>query len=309
MLPIRNPQEATGWAATARARVPGFVAGHFTWPGTLRLHRAAVGADLLRAPANVALSPLLVVTRLGAILARCLRLRRTADRLGSRRLLLRTDVGAAVEARVAVELLGLDLPPWPDEAALIQAILAAPQFRDRFRRADNPAQAKAIATRIARALGEYAGTRSAIAELTVSLATIAAGAILFRAVTPGLVSMAPGLADALSLTVAVEDFPLGTTLGEAWYTVFPVATPGWMVAVAITAMVMVGSVAGAFAGLLADPLQARTGLHARRLYRLIDTVDAELDRIDRPFQAPEHYLARVFDLWDAALGLTRLFRG
>ena len=304
-----SPPDTPAWAAGARAAIPGFVARHFTWPGTLRLHRAALGADILRAPANVALSPVLVLTRLSAALARRLRLRRTADWLASRRLLLRTDVGAAVEVRVAAELLGLDLPPRPDTGDLVRAILDAPQFRDRFRSADSPAQAQAIAARMADALGEYAGTRSAIADLTVSLVTIAAGAILFRAVTPGLVSMAPGLADALSLTVAVEDFPLGSTLGEAWYTVFPVATPGWMVAGAIAVMVMVGSVAGAFAGVIADPLQARTGIHARRLHRLIDTVDAELDRLDRPFVAREHYLARVFDLWDAALGITRLFRG
>ncbi|MCU0908801.1 MAG: hypothetical protein MUF73_15515 [Rhodobacteraceae bacterium] len=301
--------DATDWAAAARARVPGFVARHFTWPGTLRLHRAALGADILRAPVNVALSPVLVLTRLAAMAARRLRLRRAGAWLASRRVLLPTAVAAGVEARVADQLLGVTLPPGADGAARIAAILEAPQFRDRFRRAGTPAQAQAIATRISQALAEYAGTRSAIADLTVSLVTIATGAILFRAVTPGLVSMAPGLAEALSHTVAVEDFPLGSTLGAAWYGVFPVATPGWMVAGAVAAMVMVGSVAGAFAGVIADPLQARTGIHTRRLHRLIDTVDAELDRLDRPFVAREHYLARVFDLWDAALGITRLFRG
>lgn len=309
MHPGNSPPDATDWAAAARARVPAFVARHFTWPGTLHLHRAALGADLLRAPANVALSPVLILTRLAAAMTRRLRLRRAADWLGSRRILLRTDVAAEVEARVAVELLGLDLPLRPGADAVARAILDAPQFRDYFRRAEDPSQARAIATRISHALAEYAGTRSAIADLTVSLGAIALGAILFRAVTPGLVSMAPGLAEAFSHSVAVEEFPLGRTLGTAWYGVFPVATPGWMVAAAVAAMVMAGSVAGAFAGVIADPLQARTGVHARRLHRLIDTVDAELDRLDRPFVAHEHYLARVFDLWDAALGITRLFRG
>ena len=56
-----------GEAARARlALVDAFVQRHFTWPGTLRLHRAALGADILRAPVNVLMSPILVLARLAA---------------------------------------------------------------------------------------------------------------------------------------------------------------------------------------------------------------------------------------------------
>ena len=43
------------YAAACRARIPGFVARHFGWRGSLRLHRSAIGLDLLRAPLNVLL--------------------------------------------------------------------------------------------------------------------------------------------------------------------------------------------------------------------------------------------------------------
>lgn len=37
-------------AATCRARIPAFTARHFGFAGTWRLHREALGLDLLRAP-------------------------------------------------------------------------------------------------------------------------------------------------------------------------------------------------------------------------------------------------------------------
>jgi hypothetical protein len=44
--------------------------------------------------------------------------------------------------------------------------------------------------------------------------------------------------------------------------------------------------------------------------RLIATVDAEIGRLpERPFVTKEHFLVRIFDLWDAALSVLRVFRG
>ena len=43
-----------------------FVRARYGLSGTLALHRHALGLDLLRAPVNVALSPLFLLARLGA---------------------------------------------------------------------------------------------------------------------------------------------------------------------------------------------------------------------------------------------------
>jgi hypothetical protein len=81
-------------------------------------------------------------------------------------------------------------------------------------------------------------------------------------------------------------------------------------AATITGLVLGGSVVATFAGMIADPVQVRLGVHQRRLARLMATVDAELGRLpERPFVASEHFLVRVFDLWDAALSLFKVFRG
>ena len=301
-----------GYFEDRRAKVDGFVARHFTWPGTLRLHGAALGWDILRAPLNVALSPILVLTRIAASLCRRVGWRGAARWLAERRILLRTSVGRRVETLIAIDLLELPLDEGAsahDPHALTHAVLAAPQFREMIRRCSTAAEAEALGQRVAGALGEYAGTRSAVAEMTTAFCALVSGALVFQALTPGMISMAPGIADAVARTNAVATFPLGQTLGGVWYGVFSAGASPWMVGATVAGLVMIGSVVAAFAGILADPVQSRLGIHRRRLRRLIDTLEVELlGRGDKPFVAHEHFYARLLDLWDAAASAVRMFR-
>lgn len=296
-----------------RNRVDAFVQRHFTWPGTLHLHGAALGLDILRAPVNVFLSPILVFVRVCAWVCRKLRMARAADWLMDRRLLLRTAVSARVEAAILRELLDVPLPPGriiPDREAMSRAILAAPGFRAMIRSRGSVTEAQAMADRITGAVGDYTGTRSSIAEFTTGLVTLAIGAIAFQALTPGMISMAPGVAGAVSQGAAVADFPLGASLGGVWYGIFPIGPSPALVAATFAGLMLLGSVIAAFAGVIADPVQVRLGIHRRRLLRLLGTLDAEMDGSrDKPFAAQEHFLARSFDLWDAAMSVWRAFRG
>ena len=60
-----------------------FVHARYGLRGTLALHRHALGLDLLRAPVNVALSPLFLLVRLGAPVLRWVGLARAADWLAA----------------------------------------------------------------------------------------------------------------------------------------------------------------------------------------------------------------------------------
>ncbi len=301
-----------GYFDARRAMIDGFVARHFTWPGTLRLHGAALGWDILRAPVNVLLSPILVLTRIHAYLCRRVGWRGTADWLSRRRILLRTSVARRVEVLIVTDLLDLPLDEGAaarNPSALALAVLAAPQFREMIRTRPSAAEAEALGQRIAGALGEYAGARSAVAEMTTTLCVLVVGALAFQALTPGMISMAPGVADAMARTNAIASFPLGQTLGVMWYGVFDVDASAWLVGTSVAGLVMVGSVFAAFAGILADPVQTRLGIHRRRLGRLLDTLEVEfIGRGDRPFVAREHFYARLLDLWDAAASAFRIFR-
>ena len=171
------------------------------------------------------------------------------------------------------------------------------------------AEAQALGQRIADALGAYAGTRSAVAEMTTAVATLAVGALVFQALTPGMISMAPGIVNGMARTTAIAEFPLGQAIGGLWYGIFPTGSSPGLVAASVAFLVMIGSVFAAFAGVLADPVQSRLGIHRRRLMRLIDTLEVELcGSGDKPFAVREHYYARLLDLWDVIGSAFRLFR-
>lgn len=290
----------TVWGDAARERIGGFVAARFSLRGSARLHRHALGWDLLRAPANVALAPVHLILR-GVAWAS----RRPAPRLAGwidrHPLILRTGVAREVEALVVRELLGF--PPGRDVAdSAAQALRAA------LPEADAPGIALR-ADRIARTVGAYCGTRSAVAEITTALIALGLGAALFHSLTPGMLSMAPAVARTVALERAIEGFPLGAGLGSMWYGVFPVGASPWLVAGVAGALVMAASALTAFAGLLADPVQRALGLHRRRLLRLVASVEADMSgTLPRPFAAREHLWARLADLSDLGAGLLRLLR-
>jgi hypothetical protein len=296
-----------------RAAIDDFVVRHFTWPGTLRLHGVALGWDILRAPVNVVLSLVLVLTRIVARLCRLLGFVGVADWLFGRRILLRTAVARRVEALVLTDL--LDLPGDSntddrDASGLADAIRAAPHFRAMLPTEATTTAAEAMASRIIRDIGEYAGARSAVAEVTMTLCVIVTGALAFQALTPGMISMAPDVAGAVARTTAIADFPLGQRLGGVWYSVFAPDTPPWLVAAAVAGLIVIGAICSAFAGIFADPVQSWLGIHRRRLRRLMDTIERQsLEGTDRPFVAREHFLARTMDFWDAFMSVLRLFRG
>lgn len=305
-------QKHRDYFAARRAQVPPFVARHFTLPGTLHLHRAALGWDILKAPINVLLSPVFVLTRIAAYVCYLVGLQGAAGWLARRRILLRTAVSKLVEVHIATDL--LELPNTRDtvtygQGELLHTVLAAPQFREMIRKRESATDARALGQRVADALTEYAATRSAVAEMTTAMCTLAVGALTFQALTPGMISMAPGVADAMARSTAIAEFPLGQTIGGMWYGVFTARAAPWLVFVTMVCLVMIGSVVAAFAGVLADPVQCRLGIHRRRLLRLIDTLEDELAGIgEKPFVAREHFYARFMDLWDALASISRAFR-
>ncbi|MDA3856866.1 MAG: hypothetical protein PF480_01155 [Roseovarius sp.] len=278
----------------------------------MHLHSAAFGWDVLRAPINVMLSPVLVLTRIAAFICRRIRLPTISNWLTGRRILLPTAVSRRVEVLIATDLLDLRLPQGSearDPGALSRTVLAAPQFRELIRKRADAAEAQVLGQRIANALADYAGTRSAVSEMTTGLVTLAVGAIVFQALTPGMISIAPGVADAVARTTAIAAFPMGQTIGGMWYGLFPTGASPLLVAASIAFLVMMGSVFAAFAGVLADPVQSRLGIHRRRLLRLIDTLEVELcGPADKPFAVREHYYARLLDLWDVVGSAFRIFR-
>ena len=256
-----------------------FVRDRYGLRGTLALHRHALGLDLLRAPVNVMLSPLFLLVRLGAPILRRLRLLRAADWLAGRQIFLKSDVARQIRA---------DLAYFIDDLA------------------DKDLAPKAPPESIARAVADYAETRNAVAEISTSLIVLVAGLVLFHRPTPGVISLAGPIAHLQAQAQAVRDFALGSWAGRMWYWAFPAELSTAKLVLTGIGLAILASVMTTFAGLIADPVQLWTGIHRRRVMRL-------LRRLDRAENAPalerEHVLARLGDLSDLALSLWRSLKG
>lgn len=299
-----------------RLRVDGFVARHFSLTGALRLHRHALGWDILRAPANILLAPVQVLLMIGAGAARALGWRRAGRWLAARRVLLETAVMREVRRLIVAEL--LELPSGEGGApasnggsnggaggdALAAAIIAEPDIRRLLAEARGGSGAAALAS----GLSGYTGARSAVAEMTTAFATLGAGAAVFQKLTPGALTLGPALAAAMAHSAAVSTFPLGAAAGSLWYGWLTPAAPPELVAGVTLGLILAASVFAAFAGVIADPVQRLLGVHHRRLRRLIDALERRFLADDAAGLAVrEHYLARLMDLMDvAALAAARL---
>jgi hypothetical protein len=309
-------EAAAAYFADCRARVRPFVDRNFSVAGSVRLHRRALGWDLLRAPANVALAVPQVGLKLGAAAARGFGRPRTADALGRRDLFLRTAVAREVRWRLMTELLRQPVIDGDRDAradGLAEAILAHPEVRALIAAAGAAAAAHrddaAFRARLDAALTEYTGARAAAAEIATGLLAIGGGAVAFQQLTPGALALGPAIAASLAHGAAVSSFPLGAAAGGVWYGLFPVAASPALVAGATAGVMGAAALAAAFAGVVADPVQRALGLHERRLYALIDALEAGFrDGDAQGFVAYDLYVARLIDLGDLLIAVARAFR-
>lgn len=299
--------------AGCRVRVDPFVDRHFTLRGSLALHRAALGWDVLRAPANLFLALPQAAMKAGAAAAGRLGAAPLARSLAQRTLLLRTDVARKIDRLIRTELLGLpEQPGAPD--ALAEAILADPRVAvpaARLLAAIGQRVSEAgFRARLEAAMQAYGGTRAAAAEITTGLLTLGAGAATLNKLTPGAVTLGPALAAAMAQQSAIAAFPLGTGLGGLWYGAFP-AAPSLTLVLGLTGGLMaVAATAAAFAGLVADPIQRRLGLHRRRLLRMVGALERQaFDPASPAFAARDQYVARLLDLFDLLGAAARVAHG
>ncbi|HET8727274.1 MAG TPA: DUF6635 family protein [Alphaproteobacteria bacterium] len=298
------------YAAERRRRIPGFVDENFSLRGAIRLHRHAVGWDMARAPANLALAVPHLALKTTAALSRTVGARRFGDWLDRRPVFLSSDVGRELEWRLFTRLLELPYAqpgrPRPrrfHRDALAEEIFRDPEIDQALRRALRAVGRRADDPRLKEwltdAMTAYTGTRVAAADLANALITAGVGALAFKQMTPGMLTLGPTVAQAMAQHAAIASFPLGAGIGGVWYGTLPVAASAPLVAGVTGGLMAMAAVLAAFSGVVTDPVQRRLGLHRRRLVRLVDALEAELRRDGAGrFTVRDHYVARVFDLLD-----------
>lgn len=292
--------------AERRLRVDEFVDRHFSLRGALAIHRAALGWDLAKAPANLVLGLPHTLMRVAAGVSERIGWQRVGAALRGRNLLLKTRVAEKIAFLIRTELLELPFREGNRVAgddALARTILADPRLRPQLetslaaigRHADDPE----FRRRLGDAMRTYAGSRAAAAEIATGLVTLGTGAFALKQLTPGAVSLGPALAAIMAQQAAIASFPLGSTLGGLWYGLFPAAPSLGLTAGLTGGLMLAASGFAAVAGVVTDPLQRRLGLHRKRLLRMLDRLEQQmLDPAAAPFAVRDHYVARLLDLFD-----------
>ena len=310
VAPYLGPEEADAAVRRAVGRyirrrrdmAPGFVRRNFRLRGALELHRRAVGRDLLRAPTNLALAGPNLALEAAARLAERGGYEGAAAGLRRGRRVFVTDVAREIEWRLFTELLELpyEQPGRRSERdALAEEIARDPAVSALLERLSLASASPGFSAWAEQAAGRYGEARLAVAELAASLAAAGIGAAAFRQWTPGALSLGPVAAQALAQQAAIAGFPLGAAAGGLWYSVFPAKASAVAVAGLTGALMLLPAMLTAFAGVAADPIQARLGLHDRRLARLLDALEGRLlGEADSGFNPREPWVARILDLAD-----------
>ena len=122
---------ARRYFASRRKIVDEFVDRHFSFTGSLSMHRKAIGWDMLKAPANIALAVPQLAAKLAASGAKAAGADRVSKYVGSRKLVFDTEVGKEIEWLVITELLELPFRQGDRVShrdALADTILSAPEL-------------------------------------------------------------------------------------------------------------------------------------------------------------------------------------
>jgi hypothetical protein len=304
------------YLTSRRARIPVFIARHFSFRGALALHWKTFGRDFYRHPVNLVWGlPVALVHGAADLLAKA-GVPRPAHWLHRIPRGIPTVLHQELHWLLSTELLEL---PCAQEGrvshrdALLEAILAEPEITalcDAYLThlhslADRPAFRAALEQHLA----EYGKTRGAVSELAGSLLHLAAGYAALSKATPGALSAGTAAATAIAQHLAIAHFWLGSTVGAWYYAVFPVAASAGLVAATTGALLAAGGVVTALAWIVLDPLLATTGLHRRRLDRFVTALGEEL-RGGRGgvYRVRDHYIARVFDVLELLRVATTAFR-
>jgi hypothetical protein len=297
---------ARDYFATRHANVAPFVAKHFSLKGALRLNRLGIGGDLWRAPVNLMWATPFLLARCSAPLLRRIGLPGWGRRLAGLPGGCRTRVQNEVEWLLYTELLEIPFAQSGrrfEQDGLLANMLARPELSGRLiellGQIEQHSRRHGFNEALLTELEKLGDTRIAAADLACGVLSLSAGVGLFSKLTPGALSTGSALAAAIAQQSAIANFAFGSTLGSLYYGMVPVTASAGLVLASTGGVLVALGMASALSGMVTDPIQARTGLHARRLHRFIDALEEHFAQGDsRGFRPKDRYLARVFDLFD-----------
>jgi len=294
------------YMAARENRVGRFVRHHYSIRGSLRLHAHALGWDLVRVPLNIIWSVARLVLFLLGQLAGLAGFAGVAAALNRVPCGLTTNLDRQVGWLVVTELLELPHRDGVRESckdALMDEILKDPALAGlidaRLHAAAGRQQNPAFRRQLELKLAEYGASRTGTAEFAGNVVVLLSSQLALGQASFGSLSAGSAIAASVAKYAAVSSFWLGPVAGSYFYALVPVTPSLPTLLAVIAAMVVVMAFVSTFIGILTDPLQARFGVHRRRLRKLLQAIRQDLKQDHgAEFQLREKYVGRVFDVLD-----------
>ena len=289
-----------------RKKIPGFVKTHFSISGAVKINRKALGKDLIKAPVNLAWALPYTAIQVTSVVLKKIGLKKIDKLIEKVPIGFKTSVQEEINRLIYTEL--LELPYKKDNGkdvndALLAEILDQPEIKCLFQvELDlilTQSQQEGFKKSLEKRLKEYSLSRTAISELAGNIIALATGVGMMGKMTPGGISFGTVLAATIAQQSAISSFFLGPTIGGVYYGMFPASASMGLAMASTSAVLATLAILSAFSGIITDPIQARLGIHEKRLNRLLDSLEKTLmDMGDSDLKIREQYLARVFDLLD-----------
>lgn len=294
-------------------RVDDFVRRHYSFRGALRIHAHAVGWDVARVPINIVWSVVNIVLALLGLVAGVVGLKRLKSLVDKVPPGLETNMDRQISWLVVTELFQLphqigDRTSQRD--ALMEEVLKDPGLQrlldmklDAF---VVPSKQPGFEKKLKAKLVEYGATRIGSADLASNAALLVTSKIALGQASFGTLGAGTAVSAVVAKSIAVSNFWLGSTVGSYYYALVPVAVSVRLL-IAVTMVIAVAlALVSTFIGVLTDPLQAKLGIHQKRLRKLISTIEADLHgRGNSKFELREKYIGRLFDIVDALTAVGR----
>ena len=269
------------YIAECRSRVDGFVERHFSLQETIALQKRSLVSDLLCHPINALWSiPSLFLKKLIEVPVK-LGWRSGTDLVSLVPTGFKTRYQREIEQLITTELLD-----WPcsmgDRRAsgngLLERMKGHKQVGPMFASGTLSDEALRELSDLPRLVAEHSAGRLVVLDTAGAVLTLAAGWLFFGDHSLGISGIGDLIARKRAKEAAVSTFMFGSSLGSAYYSVFPPNPSFWQ---ATGATLVVGfSITGMslLVGLLSDPCLKRVGFQHTRLHVLIDAVEDCLHR-------------------------------
>lgn len=269
------------YIADCRNRVDGFVERHFSLQETIALQKQSLVSDLLCHPVNALWAiPYLFVKKLIEVTVK-LGWRSGTDLITLVPTGLKTRYQREIEQLIAIELLD-----WPctrgDRQASPSGLL---EYMKRHKQVGPLLAAGAFSDEVLRELSdvprlvaEHSAGRIVVLDTAATVLTLAAGWLFFGDHSLGISGIGSLIARNRAKEAAASTFMFGSSLGSAFYSVFPPNPSFWQVTGATLIVGLSVTAMSLLVGLLSDPCLKRVGFQHTRLDVLIDAVEDCLHR-------------------------------